>query len=260
MKDISELEVKYLLRQLCLYPHIKGYAYITKSVILVYQDPSFEMVTKTLYPKLARINKVDWRYVENVIRSAIDDTWNKIPANIKEKVFGFDTRPSNAIYIINIVKFLQCENSTSKRYYELYNDNRKRAIEMKENRENEIKYVLKQLGCSASYRGYRDLVAIISLLLNKENIYNIRFSDICQEISEYEKIPRSSIEKNVRTAIECTFHLVTPELKELIFGYIQPSDTPASKHYIYAVVDFLQDINNPVSRRYYELIERVQVN
>lgn len=69
------------------------------------------MITKLLYPDIAKRNNTTPTRIERVIRVTIEAAWEKADKDSREKVFGplgIDgmKRPSNATYIKCIVKYL----------------------------------------------------------------------------------------------------------------------------------------------------------
>lgn len=70
-----------------------------------------DMITKLLYPEIAKRYNVTTQHIERAIRSSIEASWDKADLETREKIFGeFGTkgirRPSNSTYLKCVVKYL----------------------------------------------------------------------------------------------------------------------------------------------------------
>lgn len=86
--------------------------YISDAVSLGLKDWNYlEMITKLLYPEIAKKYNTTVSRVERAIRVAIEATWDICDVNYRKRVFGClgspgMTRPSNMIYLKCLVRYL----------------------------------------------------------------------------------------------------------------------------------------------------------
>lgn len=124
-KFIMNPNGKYLIVEITNKPTIKdlllklginsaqiGASYLHDAISIGLKDwESVDMITKLLYPELAKRYSITPQRVERAIRVAIETSWDKADLETREKVFGaLGTadmhRPSNGTYIKCIVKYL----------------------------------------------------------------------------------------------------------------------------------------------------------
>jgi two-component system response regulator (stage 0 sporulation protein A) len=100
-----EVIVTDLLRQMGFPPHVKGYQYIRRGVVIVAENEEhLGGITKSLYPMLARRYRTSTDNVERSIRYAIETAWKQGSAEAWEYYYGTSLRsggkrPSNAALI-----------------------------------------------------------------------------------------------------------------------------------------------------------------
>ena len=88
--------------------HLKGYHYLRDAIILSGKDMEVvSIVTKLLYPTIAKHFKTTDQKVERAIRNAIEVSWSRGNVETFEKIFGYSvasgrTRPTNSEYIARI--------------------------------------------------------------------------------------------------------------------------------------------------------------
>ena len=90
-----------LLCQLGIYPHYKGFFHTTYAVSLcMEQQDRLLLVTKWLYPDVAKKYGTNWKAVERNIRSAIAIAWKCNPGLLME-LSGFQRaeRPKKAQFL-----------------------------------------------------------------------------------------------------------------------------------------------------------------
>ena len=74
-------ETFYLLHKLGITANYSGYFYTATAVALVHRQPDrLLLVTKWLYPDIARQHKTTWQCVERNIRTVIALAWERNPA------------------------------------------------------------------------------------------------------------------------------------------------------------------------------------
>ena len=103
-----EVEVSSLLHDLGIPSHVRGYRYIRDGVMLLYESTSMvNLVTKDIYPIIAKKYDTTTTRVERAIRHAIEISWMRGDIKLMEDLFGnsidFDrSRPTNAEFLTTI--------------------------------------------------------------------------------------------------------------------------------------------------------------
>lgn len=110
-----EVEVSSLLHDLGIPSHVRGYRYIRDGVMLLYESTALvNLVTKDIYPIIAKKYDTTTTRVERAIRHAIEISWMRGDIKLMEDLFGnsidFDrSRPTNAEFLTTIAdKFKLC--------------------------------------------------------------------------------------------------------------------------------------------------------
>ncbi len=107
-EPLKNVVTDYLLR-MKMPRAIKGYRYIRAAIIMVLEDiEMLEMMTKGLYPELAKKFNTTSTRVERAIRHAIAATWEKGNLDEIEKIFGYSIdscrkQPTNSEFIASLV-------------------------------------------------------------------------------------------------------------------------------------------------------------
>lgn len=111
---ISEKEIYNFLKKLGTPMEMKGYTYIKEALLMLVnsEDPSdLLLVTKIMYPELAKCFNTTAIRVERAIRHAIERTFDRIDTNMINEVFGtWDyerTRPTNKQFFASILEYLK---------------------------------------------------------------------------------------------------------------------------------------------------------
>lgn len=82
-------------------PNMKGFEYICQALALLESqaEPMF-LITKDVYPRIAKINHVTAASVERAIRQCIGSMW-ELPQSVghRQKIFCCVRRPSNKIVL-----------------------------------------------------------------------------------------------------------------------------------------------------------------
>jgi len=98
-------EVTNVMHQIGIPPHVKGYQYIREAILMVVDDVSLlGVVTKELYPGIAKKYDTVSSRVERSIRHAIGLTWARDHTDILKQIFGYSLnverqKPTNAEFI-----------------------------------------------------------------------------------------------------------------------------------------------------------------
>lgn len=99
--------VRRLISEMGITPKYKAHEYIVQSCDIISKgDISSCMITKEVYPELARKFKVSPKSVEHAMRSAISQFWEKRTLNEKQKVrfdHYFSSKPSNMDFLVKMV-------------------------------------------------------------------------------------------------------------------------------------------------------------
>lgn len=98
-----------LLYHLGLSANYMGFSCITSAVDIAICEPqSLTMVTKWLYPQVAKQRKTNWKAVERNIRSSIDIIWKRNPTGLQQlSPCLMDSKPTTAQFISYLVFYLQ---------------------------------------------------------------------------------------------------------------------------------------------------------
>ena len=104
LKNDLEFVVSENLRNLGVPPHIKGYQYLRKAIIMSVENVNvLDFITKQLYPDIAKAYNTTSDRVERAIRHSIEVSWSRGNPKAIGEVFGYtnlDTiRPTNSEYI-----------------------------------------------------------------------------------------------------------------------------------------------------------------
>lgn len=110
------VQVSEVLHQFGVPAHIRGYSYLRFAIITALENAyMLELVTKILYPTVAREFQTTSSRVERAIRHAIEVAWDRGDPNMQKKFFGYTVKsnrgkPTNSEFIALIVDNLQVEN------------------------------------------------------------------------------------------------------------------------------------------------------
>ena len=99
-----ERTIIYLLHELGVPSHIKGYQYMKEGIKIIYHN---EITAKELYNKIAKTFHSTTSSVERAIRHAIEISWNRGNYEVMEEIFGYSidldkAKPTNREYLITI--------------------------------------------------------------------------------------------------------------------------------------------------------------
>lgn len=106
--DTTEYRIKTIVYQLGLVPHRKSTIYLIDALLFYIQNPdSNNMITKVLYPEVAKKSGVSGLSVEKNIRSAISKIQSN-PTFMFHQIFthGMDERITNSEFLYMIAEFI----------------------------------------------------------------------------------------------------------------------------------------------------------
>ena len=118
MSNQSDLktQVTKILHRLGVPAHIKGYSFLRFAIVTVTKNPdTLELVTKILYPIIAKEFGTTATRVERAIRHAIDVAWSRGNSETQAELFGREIRgtrgkPTNSEFIALIADTLRIQN------------------------------------------------------------------------------------------------------------------------------------------------------
>jgi len=108
-----EGSVEEVLYELGMPTNLKGYHYLKSACMLTYKDNELlSLITKALYPKIAKMHGTTPSRVERAMRHAIEITFNRCDVSILDKFFGYTVdkskgKPTNSEFITTINNKLQ---------------------------------------------------------------------------------------------------------------------------------------------------------
>lgn len=115
-----ETRVTEVLHNMGVPAHIKGYSFLRQSIIMAVNDPEvISLVTKRLYPDIAKLNGTTASRVERAIRHAIEVAWDRGNVDILNDYFGYTInnmrgKPTNSEFVAMIADRLRLENKRFK--------------------------------------------------------------------------------------------------------------------------------------------------
>lgn len=103
-------QIASTLKKAGIPPHILGYDYLGEAIELVLEDRNqLRLITKSLYPSIAKKFKTAPSRVERAIRHAIETSFINLGADEIEELFGntfsaYTGRPTNSHFIAAMVE------------------------------------------------------------------------------------------------------------------------------------------------------------
>ena len=95
--------------------HIRGHQYLREAIVMsIYNQDMLGGVTKTLYPKVAKMYETTPSRVERAIRHAIEVAWGRGRLDTLQNVFGYTInvtkgKPTNSEFIAMIADKMRLE-------------------------------------------------------------------------------------------------------------------------------------------------------
>ncbi|MEG0090596.1 MAG: sporulation transcription factor Spo0A [Oscillospiraceae bacterium] len=111
-----EYKVSEILHTMGVPAHIKGYSFLRQSIIMVIEDPEvISLVTKRLYPDVAKTNGTTASRVERAIRHAIEVAWDRGNVEVMNEYFGYTInnmrgKPTNSEFIAMIADRMRLQS------------------------------------------------------------------------------------------------------------------------------------------------------
>ena len=111
-----EAEITYVLHEVGVPAHIKGYLYLREAIDMIYHEIELlGSITKTLYPDVAKKYKTTSSRVERAIRHAIEVAWSRGNVEAISKIFGYTvnvnkSKPTNSEFIAMIADRLRLQH------------------------------------------------------------------------------------------------------------------------------------------------------
>jgi two-component system response regulator (stage 0 sporulation protein A) len=108
-----EKRIRNLLKKCGVPCHILGYEYLVEAVRLCVDDMEYvHMITKKLYPTIAKKFDTKWTRVERAIRHAITIMFDNLDPDTMFELFGntipYNTgKPTNAHFIATITELIK---------------------------------------------------------------------------------------------------------------------------------------------------------
>jgi len=111
-----DLEVSQLLHNLGIPSHIRGYKYIREGISMIQNNDSVALITKEIYPQIAKKYDTTPSRVERAIRHAIEVSWIRGDLALMEDIFGFSVscdkaKPTNSEFLSTIADRLKISGS-----------------------------------------------------------------------------------------------------------------------------------------------------
>ncbi|NMA95500.1 MAG: sporulation transcription factor Spo0A, partial [Clostridiales bacterium] len=100
-----EEEITFIMHEIGIPAHIKGYHYLRESIMMVVNNINLlNAITKELYPNVAKSYDTTPSRVERAIRHAIEVAWNRGRVDVINRLFGYTVhekkgKPTNGEFI-----------------------------------------------------------------------------------------------------------------------------------------------------------------
>lgn len=108
--------IRKILLDLGAHQNVKGYGYIEEAIEIAYYEPTV-MITKEIYPKVAREFKTSYSRVERNLRTIIEYIWENGNWSVIMEIFGHrdnitTKRPSNGEFILSVANYLRLQDES----------------------------------------------------------------------------------------------------------------------------------------------------
>ena len=113
MEEDLQRNTNHLLHRLGLTANYRGYFYVSYGIVLCAKEQErLLLVTKRLYPEVAKRYGTNWKAVERNIRTSIRIVWSKNPHKLQQLTgCPISSRPTAAHFIAILVYFVQTSAS-----------------------------------------------------------------------------------------------------------------------------------------------------
>ncbi len=123
VRDPSNLQIAIssIMREIGIPSHIKGYQYLREAILLTMEDEHvIDLITKVLYPQIAKRHATTACGVERAIRHAIEIGWQRGDLDTLRHIFGYTVsnakgKPTNSEFIAIIAETIKLQMQTSGR-------------------------------------------------------------------------------------------------------------------------------------------------
>ena len=112
-EKLNEIIISKILREIGVSCNLLGYDYIKASIIIGLDEPNaFRMITKELYPRIAKQFGSTSSRVERGIRHAVENAWDRGNLEILHNIFGYSTssekgKPTNSEFLATVVEYIK---------------------------------------------------------------------------------------------------------------------------------------------------------
>lgn len=111
-----DLEISQILHNLGIPSHIRGYKYIRDGIMIIYNNESVSLITKEIYPQIAKKYETTPSRVERAIRHAIEVSWIRGDLALMEDLFGFSVscdkaKPTNSEFLSTIADRIKMDRN-----------------------------------------------------------------------------------------------------------------------------------------------------
>ena len=114
-KENLDQIIRSYLRDLGVAANVRGYNYLKTALDLGCKNPLvIEMITKCLYPEIAKLYKTTSSRVERAIRHAIEISWNRGSEELIKEIWGYTIspekeKPTNSEYIAALAEYIRMQ-------------------------------------------------------------------------------------------------------------------------------------------------------
>ena len=115
MRVVVEGVVMYMIHEIVVPAHIKGYQYLRDAILMSVEDMEMlSSITKILYPTIAKKYQTTSSRVERAIRHAIEVAWSRGKMDTIDALFGYTInngkgKPTNSEFIALITDKIRLE-------------------------------------------------------------------------------------------------------------------------------------------------------
>ena len=241
MKEITDL-----LKDLGVPANIKGFEYLRHAILLKYFNPEkYLLLTKELYPEIARYYSTTWTRVERACRRAIEVGYGRGNLERYDEIFGYTInsnkkKPICSEFIATLVDYI----SRSKRKWSLKSQPKNEKVNdelmlIKERLMNEITDLLKVLRIPANIKGFEYIRYAISIKCLYPEKYLSLSKGLYPEIAKYYSTTFSRVERACRHAIKVGCSRENPEQYYKIFGKKLSNKQPKNSEFFATISDYI---------------------
>lgn len=210
LHDVEEMEynsraakkqIVYYLHLLGIPNNVKGFTYLCEAIeIYLEEDSNTFMVSKDVYPQIAKKHKATITAVDRGIRNSIAMAWKKAEAEDLKRIFGYTPgsnkgRPTSAEFIATIASQI----------YEYYDFGTSK----------QVKKYLHMMAIPCNMNGYKYLVEAVLIKLNNDKI---DYQEIYAIIAEKHNTTICGVERAIRYASKIGTDRADPDNMKEIFG------------------------------------------